>query len=68
MMQNYFVHLKNNLREVLKRDTKIRASAFGQNLSEDLFVDYIFELFISSIANEKYDYNGILELARRYLY
>lgn len=68
MMENYFVHLKNNLKEVLKRDTKIRKDAFNENLSDTLFVDYIFELFIFTIVNSEQNYKGILELAHRYLY
>ncbi|MCQ4636986.1 TetR/AcrR family transcriptional regulator [Anaerovorax odorimutans] len=68
MMANYFVHLKTNLEEVLKNDTKIRKDAFSQSLSPALFVDYIFQLFLASIVGANQDYQGILELAGRYLY
>ncbi len=68
MMQKYLVHLKGHLNEVLRKDTKIRKNAFNEKLSQALFVDYVFELFIFSVVNSKQDYQGILELVRRYLY
>lgn len=68
MMNHYFQHLKDQLLIVLKNDHHIREDAFHENLSETLFVEYIFELFISSIMNCHYDYQGILEIVKRYLY
>ena len=68
MMNRYFKHLKDQLLIVLKNDQHIRKDAFNKNLSETLFVEYIFELFISSIMNSQYDYKGILEIVKRYLY
>ena len=68
MMNQYFVHLKKHLLEVLKKDCKIRKNAFNENLSQAMFIEYIFELFIASVINSQLDYKGILELVRGYLY
>ena len=68
MMEKYFLHLKQNLLEVLKKDTKIRKDAFNERLTPALFVDNIFDLFIASAVNLRKDYQGILEIVQRCLY
>ncbi len=68
MTQKYFVHVKHGLYVVLKNDKKVRADAFAQNLDENLFIEYVFQLFMASVVKSEPDYKGILELVSRYLY
>ena len=68
MMEKYFHHLEENLLNVLHRDPNIREDAFDEVLTPELFINYVLELFVSSVFHFQKDYRGILTLVRRCLY
>jgi AcrR family transcriptional regulator len=68
MMEEYFSHIKESLLNVILADKKIKESAFNKVLTPELFVEYIFQLFMYATMNDAKNSQGILELARKYLY
>lgn len=68
MMDRYFTHVKRCLHDVLEKDQKIKKHVFNEVLDSNLYVEYIFELFISSISSSHRDAKSILEFVRLYLY
>lgn len=68
VMDRYFTHVKQGLYDVLEKDQKIKKYVFNDIFDSTLYVDYIFELFLSSISSSRQDAQGILEFVRLYLY
>lgn len=68
MMERYFIHMKQSLLGVLENDTRVREGAFNEVLTQDMFVDYIFTIFISCLMDSKKNYDGLMEIIKRYLY
>lgn len=67
-MSKYIQKIKNNLIFVLLNDSSISPDAFDENMTAEIFVDFIFELFISNTITLHHDYRGILKIAEKYLY
>ena len=53
---------------VLKRDAKIRAGAFTEQLTAERFADVLFSLMLSALLREDYDPATVLEIVCRTLY
>lgn len=68
IMEKYFIHLKLSLLDVLEKDSSIKAGAFNEILTPELFVDYILTIFISSLLDSHQNCDGLLEITKRCLY
>ncbi len=68
IMEKYFIHIKKSLYMVLVNDKNVRKDAFNENLDPNTFVDYVFELFISSIIKSDKEYKGVLEIVKKCIY
>ena len=51
-MEVYFLRLKNQMAHFLENDEKIRQGIFTENLTAEIFTDYIFTLFLSIITGK----------------
>ena len=52
-MEVYFLRLKNQMAHFLENDEKIRQGIFTENLTAEIFTDYIFTLFLSILLENK---------------
>lgn len=68
MMEDYFGHIKTNLRNVLDHDARVRPGTFSGPLNENTFIDMIFTLVTSLILEGADDCGALLELAARCIY
>ncbi|MGM0137966.1 hypothetical protein IGI65_000368 [Enterococcus sp. DIV0755b] len=67
MMDHYWQHIKESLRQTLAKDQKIRPNLFNEELTVEKYVDYIFELFLYGITHEEKT-AGIVQLVKNSLY
>ena len=63
IMEKYLTHIKRSLLEVLEKDSKIREDTFNEILTPNLFVDYIFTIFISSLMDSRQNRDGCSQIA-----
>lgn len=49
---NYWSHIKSELGVILSKDKKISPDTFDENLTIEMFVDYIFVLLLQTIMNK----------------
>lgn len=68
MMENYLATIKQDLLHFLAIDEKIRPNVFNDRLTPEIFVDYIFTLFLSILLDKKENSEALLELVKNYLY
>lgn len=68
VMEEYFQKIKHQMLIFLKNDQEIRAQIFAGRLSEKVYVDYIFTLFLSILFDEQADRSAFLTFVRNYLY
>lgn len=67
-MQQTWRHILDGLCSVLKRDVRIRADAFTEQFTEEIFADILFSLMLSALIREDYDPAPVLEIVDRTLY
>ncbi len=67
-MRQTWQHILDGLRSVLKRDARIRASAFTEQFTAEDFAGILFSLMLSALLREDYDPAAVLEIIRRTLY
>lgn len=68
MMEQYFGHIKQNLKCVLGRDSEVRADAFHGGFTQDEFVDLIFITLTSMLLQGRERCGPLLEMASRCIY
>lgn len=68
MMQNFWFHIKTSLVETLAKDPKVRKGLFDDHLTAERFVDYIIELFLYTLTDEKNDHESLLQFVRNAIY
>ena len=61
-------HILDGLCSVLKRDARVRADAFTEQLTVERFADVLFSLMLSALLRQDYDPTAVLEIVRRTLY
>ena len=52
----------------LENDEKIRQGIFTENLTAEIFTDYIFTLFLSILLEKQNEKESFLEFVKNYLY
>lgn len=67
-MQQTWLHIRDKLNSVLKRDARIRADAFTEQFTAERFADVLFSLMLSALLRQDYDPTALLEIIRRTLY
>ena len=67
-MEQYFGHIKQNLKCVLGRDSDVRADAFHGGFTQDEFVDLIFITLTSMLLQGRERCGPLLEMASRCIY
>lgn len=68
LMEQYFLHMKKELSNVLEQDSKIRPNAFNNQLSKDGFVEFIFTVFTAMLLKEEDNCEALLEIVKRCIY
>lgn len=68
MVINFWTHIKENLVKTLAKDPKVRNDVFNRQLTNERFVDYIFELFLYTLMDKNDEYEGLLKLVRNSIY
>lgn len=67
-MEEYFRKIKRQMMCFLRNDENIRPHIFTERLSKEVYVDYIFTLFLSILFDERADQEAFLEFVKNYLY
>lgn len=67
-MEDYFIHLKQNLLTVLEHDDKVRNNIWNEILTPEVFADYIFTLFLSVLFEKQNDCQALIELVKKLIY
>lgn len=67
-MEEYFRKIKQQMICFLRNDENIRPHIFTERLSKEVYVDYIFTLFLSILFDERADQEAFLEFVKSYLY
>lgn len=67
-MEEYFRKIKQQMICFLRNDENIRPHIFEERLSKEVYVDYIFTLFLSILFDERADQEAFLEFVKNYLY
>lgn len=67
-MEEYFQKIKHQMLRFIRNDEKIRPHIFSERLSKEVYVDYIFTLFLSILFDERADQEAFLEFVKNYLY
>ena len=67
-MEEYFEKIKHQMLRFIRNDEKIRSHIFIERLSKEVYVDYIFTLFLSILFDERADQEAFLEFVKNYLY
>ena len=66
-MEKYFLELKVQMISLLEQDKQIRAGAFTDKMTPEIFVNYIFKLFLAVLL-ENQEEEIFLEFIKNYLY
>lgn len=67
VMKKYFLELKVQMISLLEQDKQIRAGAFTDKMTPEIFVNYIFKLFLAVLL-ENQEEEIFLEFIKNYLY
>ncbi|MDO4454708.1 MAG: TetR/AcrR family transcriptional regulator [Eubacteriales bacterium] len=67
MMNLYFSKLKENLLDVLRKDTMIKKDLFHHEFTDEKLIDYIFTLMVSSLLNRE-DPSPLFIFISNYIY
>lgn len=67
-MEEYFQKIKHQMLRFIRNDEKIRPHIFTERLSKEVYVDYVFTLFLSILFDERADQEAFLEFVKNYLY
>lgn len=65
LMKESWKHIHKQMLYVLHNDASIDKEAFNEIFTEDMLIDIIFSLMISSLIKKNYEYEGIAEMIRR---
>lgn len=68
MMEQYFIHIKESLLQVLQNDPLVREDAFDETFSQTMFVELIFTLVTSMLLQNVYDCDALLIMVERCIY
>lgn len=68
MMEKHFEHIKQNIRQVLDKDKKVRSDAFNEILTPEVFVDLMFSIITSMLLQSKDEIVPLLEMVKRSIY
>lgn len=68
LMNDCFLSLKNEMLQILKEDGRVRRDVFGDSLSMETFVDYMFTLLISLLLRGETDCKALLILIQNSIY
>ena len=67
VMEKYFLELKVQMISLLEQDKQIRAGAFTDKMTPEIFVNYIFKLILAVLL-ENQEEEIFLEFIKNYLY
>lgn len=67
-MNQYFERLKARMVSVLEKDPNVRAGAFQQELSKEVFAEYVFTLLIALLVQKKEDCQALLQMISQCIY
>lgn len=67
-MERAWQHIRSMLCSVLRRDSHIRAGAFGPDFTVEQCADLLFSLLLAAQLRAEYDPTAVLQLVRRLLY
>lgn len=68
VMSNYFSHLKLSMKKILLNDKLVKKTLFDDDFTIEVFLDYIFSIFMIVISDSTYDYKLFLKFIEKYLY
>lgn len=68
IMQQTWQYMIESLRDVLKRDSKVRSNALDAKMTAEMFTNVLFSLILSAFVRQEYDPAPVLELIQRVLY
>ncbi len=67
-MQIYMEKLRDIMKDVLKKDLRIKKSTFNENFSEDDFISYIISNIMSLITDKSFNKEFFVAVIERVLY
>lgn len=67
-MDQYFGHIKNILVYSLRNDLKVKKEFFAQNMSEEMFVEFVFDNIINLLLRKSTDCTPLLYIVRKCIY
>lgn len=67
-MDVFLKNIKNFLLKILENDKNVRSNAFNEDLTPEIFVDYIFNLLIYLIFNKNTNCNALVKLMENTIY
>lgn len=67
IMDSFIINIKKILLQTLNNDKNIRQNVFNEDLTDDIFIDYIFSLILQSISKNK-GYKPLLKFIENTIY
>lgn len=67
-MENYFLHMKNEMLEVLQGDEKVGKEVFTDMFSRSELIDFVLTSLLSLLVQQKKDCRVLVEVIRRTIY
>ena len=67
-MDIFLKNIKNFLLKILENDKNVRSNSFNEDLTPEIFVDYIFNLLIYLIFNKNTNCNALIKLIENTIY
>ena len=68
LMEQSLEHLKGKLLENLNKDPRVKKDVFHGSLTPEIFIDYVFTLFLSLLLEKKETCEPLLELVEQSIY
>ena len=66
-MNSFILNLKKIFLQSLNNDKNIRKNIFNEDLTQDIFIDYVFSLVLQSISKNK-GYKPLLKFIENTIY
>ncbi len=67
IMNNFMLNLKKIFLQSLNNDKNIRKNVFNEDLTPDIFIDYVFSLMLQSLSKNK-GYKSLLKFIENTIY
>lgn len=68
VMEHYFLHMKEEMEDMLEKDPCIKDGAFNENLKKSSFIDFVLDHLILLIVKGQTSCEYLLEIIRRIIY